>query len=291
MRRVTNRSRCGNGLVFGALAGQSRRWETTGSHHQYEPGPFAKAARSIFAALTPAAAKKKVAMRMQAGLEKVEVMEKEAAWIRAHGSPLRVLDLPEHATLAEVKYRYTDMILDSHPDTKKKTDDEESEAGSSGAQASPSTTALQRLTKAPERPSFELIREAHAMIMNPNSVYHLNRTNPELLAEVQLYTGKKEMSPAKKFGIFSYVLAGLFAAFMSVVGFAVIWESLLKAYDPEFYEKMIAKEKDEAARRAAGEEVDVNPKRIAPKQLQKLYYPGRFLHPEEDEENEAQATE
>ncbi len=267
----------------------SRRFETTGKHHQYQPGPVAKAVRSVFTALTPERFKLRAARRVQAGLEKVQIMEKEAAWLRKHGSPQRVLGLPDHASLDEIRSRYTDMILDTHPDTAPRPVELEplDSSGPTDVSASSSGSAtkagalLPQKPPAPLKPSFQLVREAHAMIMNPNSLYHQNGGNNDLLREVQLHTkGELTMRPHVKVAAVSYTMAFLFWVALIVVGFAAMWEKLLEWFDPRFYKKMIAKEKDEAERRARGEEVDTDPKRLAPKRMQQLFRPGRFVHEE-----------
>lgn len=247
------------GCSWGALACSVRR-ETTGDHHSFRPGKVTLALRAVFQALTPSGVKKKIAVRMQAGMEQVEELEKEQMWLRRHGSPLSVMGLPDHADLLEVRTRYRDLVLETHPDS-----------------APASNNALQV-----DRDEYHILQTAYKMATNPRSLWHRNHSAPQIYDELMrsrpLY---ERVSRITVFAMASYALM-LFIG--TVVAHAVVKqviERTLEFADPNFYAFMVRQEAEEQRKRDAGEFVDVDPKRLAPLAIRKLAYPGRFVHGEE----------
>lgn len=288
-----------------SVAAVARRRETTGAHHRYEPGPVARAARRAIAAVTTDAARLRAARRLQSGLEQVEAMEKEAAWMRCHGSPLRVLGLPEHADLAEVRTRYRDLMFETHPDRRAGARALEADAAAAAEAAAlpPPPTATPAATTAtgatpavaavasagpastrrtpvpirrPAIDEFALVREAFSLVSRPNSVFHQNGMSPLILAELQ--KGRRLPRATSLLAFLSYAFGLGCAAFFGLYLARLMWEAAVYLHDPEFFTGMVKKEQDEAKRRELGEVVDTDPKRLAPQSLQKLYYPGRFVH-------------
>jgi hypothetical protein len=273
-------------LLVSSITSEQVRVETTGKHHTFEPGFFAKTSRAIFQTFTSDGIKKRAAKKLQAGLEKVERMEKEQQWLRKHGSPQRVLDLPEHASYAEIKTRYQDLILDTHPDTAShKQSYVEQVRGiviknQSVAEKRGTLNAVMPIA-VPEPATFEEVRQAHAILVDPNSLYHVNGTNNELLTEVRYFTGKEDnalSTPTTKLAIASWIMFAIVAGIFLSVVVKQIYERTLELIDPDFYHKLMSKEKDERTRREAGEIVNTDPERAKPDAVLKVLRPGLFLH-------------
>ncbi|GET87538.1 hypothetical protein, conserved [Leishmania tarentolae] len=240
------------------------RWATTGAQHSYKPGFFVLALRSLFVMLTPTSLKKRIAIRMQTGMEHTEALERELQWLQKHGSPLQVMGLPNHAELAEVRARYRTLVLETHPDTAKNTTGES---------------------------EYAILQTAYKMSVNPASLWHQNGSSPALHRQL-LQTSKRKLrrlDRVRVFATFSYVLMLLVGLFFSTVVVSNGLEAALKFFDPEFYEFLIQQEKEEDRKRAAGEVVDTNPKRLAPTAVRRLLFPGQFIH--EDAEGKACADE
>jgi hypothetical protein len=283
------------------MAHSARRWETTGSHHEYKPGPVAKAFRSLFVAVAPSSVKKRIAGRLFRGLSDVQRLEKEAQWVRLHGSPLRVLGLPDHAELAEVKARYKDLLFETHPDTAVAAarragveDPGEYTAGTGGGSAAALVHAGDGLTDAQihalavER--FELLKDAYKMATNPVSLWHQSGAAPQLYEQLRPPTLLSRVAnPTFAFGFVSYALA---ACVMATVFYKVIpdmWERVLAITFPKFYDFMRRQEAEEARLRAQGIEPDTNPQRLAPKETKMFIAPGsQLLDPSAAEETDPQ---
>lgn len=228
------------------------RCETTGEHHSYKPGKVTLAIRAVFQALTPANFRKKLALRMQAGMEKVEELEKEQMWLRRHGSPLTVMGLPDHAELPEVKARYRDLVLETHPD---------------------SSSALV------DRDEYLILQTAYKMATNPNSLFHQNHSAPQIYEELMANRPLlQRVNKVSLFALFSYAIMIFIGTVVAHAVFKEICIRSLQWADPEFYDFMVAQEKEEERKREAGEFVDTDPKRYAPTVIRKLVYPGRFVH-------------
>lgn len=279
-------------LHASTLVHGQRRWETTGAHHQYEPGPVARALRRAFVAVMPTERRKRVASRLHDGLSKVEKMEKEAQWIRTHGSPLRVLGLPEHADLIDVKTRYKDLLFETHPDTAAaaahKVGDASLTAGAAGTSSGSSdVVAVDERERQLQVERFELLLEAHRMATDPLSVWHQNGAAPELYRELRPnMTALRD--PVNQFGLASYVLAFCAFAVFAVKIVPAFWEGALEGFDPKFFKFMKAREADEARQRAMGIEPDTDPNRLAPERTKRLVMPGKLLLDPSEEEADVQ---
>lgn len=229
------------------------RCATTGEQHSYKPGRVAVALRRLFVALTPSSLKKRVAMRMQSGMERADELEKEQQWLKKHGSPLAVMGLPDHAELTEIRARYRTLVLETHPDTAKTTTGES---------------------------EYAILQTAYKMSMNPVSLWHQNGASPMLYR--QLLTASKQkvrrLDRVRMFALFSYFVMFLILLFFSMVVVTNGLEAALKFFDPEFYHFMIQQEKEEERKRMAGEHVDTDPKRLAPTAVRRLLFPGQFIH-------------
>ena len=306
-------------------------YESTGEHHKFKAGIFTYMVRYTFQTFFSSNIKKRIAKRIMTGIERVAIIEKETAWLKKHGSPQRVLGLPEHASLAEIRNRYLDLLLETHPDItyqhktylheaeqmlketkkiyehqmecinrekliQKKKDDEISEFERKINSASLPATLdkplepeyTMRIKIQPEAPSFELVREAYAIIINPNSAYYLNGsdylsgnsvTQGSLRKQVQLYTRttSSNLSSTQIMGSVAFIVC-ISAIIFIFIMFNLFWETLFSFVRPDLYKSMIKKERDAAHRRSMGEEVNEDPMRIAPKQLLKLMRPGLFIH-------------
>jgi hypothetical protein len=249
------------------LALTARRWETTGDWHSYRPGRITLFCRGVFNAVAGVSLKKKIALRMQAGLERVEAMEKEQQWLKCHGSPLEVMGLPEHAELAEVRARYRDLLLETHPDTS--------------------------LSKAliPDRDAYHLLMTAYEMATNPDSLWHKNHSAPDLYRELvaQRPFYRRHNVEIAAFAGIAYIMMIVGGILGGALGMYYFTLFSLRWMDPEFYEFMLKQEAEEQRKRDAGEEVDTNPRRLMPVQLQRLWSPGKFVvRGSEAEEPEAE---
>ena len=250
------------------------RAETTGRHHSFEPGVVTRTLRALYLLVTPSGWRKSIARRMHRNMQRVESMERDHIWLKRHGSPLFVMGLPPHAELAEVKARYRDLILETHPDTRR------------------STTVLRKgschivVRPGQEIKEYEVLQTAYKMITNPTSLWHQNGSAPVLYDEVCAVslvppTGSLE-NQVTAFAIATWIVALLVASCAIVVGFTIFWEQALQLFDPEFYAFMLAQEKQEARQRALGIEPDTDPKRLAPRTMKRMLFPGRFVHGENE---------
>ncbi|CAJ1021417.1 DnaJ domain containing protein, putative [Leishmania guyanensis] len=229
------------------------RYATTGAQHSYKPGCFVLALRFLFVALTPTSLQRRLAIRMQTGMERTEELEKELQWLQKHGSPLQVMGLPDHAELVEVRARYRSLVLETHPDTAKGTTGEN---------------------------EYAILQTAYKMSVNPLSLWHQNGASPALHRQL-LQTSRKKLhrlDRVRVFAIFSYIVMLLICVFFSTVVVSHSLESALRFFDPEFYHFMVQQEREEDRKRAAGEVVDTDPKRLAPTAVRRLLFPGQFIH-------------
>jgi hypothetical protein len=273
------------------------RWETTGEHHSFRPGPVTRGLRFLFRALTPKAAVKKIALRMQAGMEQVEDLEKQHRWLKLHGSPLGVLGLPEHADLLEVKGRYRDLVLELHPDTAKQA----AAAAAAAAAEQPSTSSEQALQsvaalqlEAQRRAEdFEKTQTAYKMLTDPNSLFYQSGSAPQLHNELGLALRKRskhrDLLRVTRIRIFAFVCyAMLFALLMWVnIHWMEVWMlEVLRFVDPEFHKYFTEAEAEERRREALGEVVDKNPKRLAPTKVRKMMSPGLFVKRGDDDDDD-----
>jgi hypothetical protein len=229
------------------------RCATTGEQHSYKPGRVAKALRSLFLALTPTSLKKRIAIRMQTGMERTEELEKEQQWLQKHGSPLRVMGLPDHAELSEIRARYRTLVLETHPDTAKTTTGES---------------------------EYAILQTAYKMSTSPVSLWHQNGASPVLYRQLLAVSKQKvrRLDRVRLFAAFSYFVMFLMLLFFSMVVVTNGLEAALKFFDPEFYQFMTQQEKEEERKRLAGEDVDTDPKRLAPTAVRRLLFPGQFIH-------------
>ncbi|CUG74938.1 DNA-J chaperone, putative [Bodo saltans] len=278
---------CGGG---GCVAGgggcvlvTSMRQETTGEHHSFKPGRITIAMRAVFQALMPNGLRKRLATRMQAGLEKVDDLEKQNMWLRRHGSPLAVMGLPDHASMAEVRTRYRDLILETHPDTAPASTRAAPRRGPGGGSATGSTNRSgNEVTVAEQRDlsEYHILQTAYKMAMDPDSLYHQNSSAPELYSDITAHRPmmRRLSSKITVFAMVAYALMLFIGLYIGNILFKELCERSLEFFDPEFYEFMRGQEVEEERKREAGEFVDVDPKRLAPLAIRKLAYPGRFIH-------------
>ncbi|PBJ68239.1 hypothetical protein BCY84_22077 [Trypanosoma cruzi cruzi] len=241
--------------ILASCALTPMRRATTGEHHSYRPGRFAQLFRRLYVAVTPRSLHRSLAINLQAGMERVQELEREQLWLRLHGSPLRVMGLPEHAELAEVRSRYRDLVFATHPDTAQ---------GDAKAQ-------------------YDTIQTAYKMATTPTSLWHQNGSAPALYHSL-LSTSRgitRHMDRVTLFAFFSYFVMGVVGIIFSVVVVRQALELALRFFDPEFYEFMVSQEKEEARLKLAGLPVDTDPKRFAPTVVKRLLFPGRFVHKED----------
>ncbi|RNF21428.1 chaperone protein DNAJ [Trypanosoma conorhini] len=230
----------------------SLRRATTGEHHSYRPGRLARLFRRLYVTVTPRSLHRSLAINLQAGMERVQELEREQLWLRRHGSPLRVMGLPEHAELTEVRSRYRDLVFATHPDTA---------AGEAKAE-------------------YEMIQTAYKMATTPTSLWHQNGSAPALYRSL-LSTSKgltRRVDRVTLFALFSYAVMGAVGVVFSIVVVRQFLELALRFFDPEFYAFMVAQEKEEERQRLEGIPVDTDPKRLAPTVVKRLLFPGRFVH-------------
>ncbi|ORC87845.1 chaperone protein DNAJ [Trypanosoma theileri] len=237
----------GTGAITTATT--SLRCASTGEHHSYRPGCIAKLLRSVYVAITPRGLHRRVAIGLQARMERVQELEKEQLWLQQHGSPLRVMGLPEHAELTEVRARYRDLVIETHPDTAQ---------GDAKAQ-------------------YDLVQTAYKMATSPTSLWHQNGSAPMIYRHL-VGSSATATRRVTVFALFSYCVMGIIGIIFSAVVVRQSLEVALRLFDPEFYAFMIAQEEDEQRRRLAGEVVDTDPKRLAPTAVKRLLFPGRFVH-------------
>lgn len=245
----------------------------------YEPGPIAKAMRKVVVKTTQSLGlRQKVAARMEKGLKEVAKMEDEAKWLRAHGSPLRVLGLPDSADLDDVKSRYRNLLFEIHPDTAPRED----------------KRALAKLglnddqIRARQQAEFELLQTAYKIATNPASLWHQDGNAPALMRELQpnltLFDQVFNAQTLFPFAAYIYGFAVLFVIFS--IGAKYALDMSLHFVDPKFYDFMYEQEKEERRKREAGEEVDYNPRRLAPTKFRKISSPGLYVNkfvPNEDD--------
>ncbi|CAD2221783.1 chaperone protein DNAJ [Angomonas deanei] len=200
-------------------------------------------------------------MRMQMGMEEAEALEREQMWLKKHGSPLTVMGLPDHAELPEVRARYRNLILETHPDTTP-------HPGAAGNNES----------------EYAILQTAYRMSTQPLSLWHRNGSSPVLYRQLlEQSKGKvRRFNKITVFAVLSYLVMALIGLFFSFVVVTNGLEAALQIFDPEFYQFMVKQEKEEARKRELGEEVDTDPKRLAPSTVRKLLYPGRYIHGDED---------
>lgn len=244
--------------TFGGTSMVAVRGITTGENYSYKPGPITRGLRRVFTALTPRDMRKRLAVRMQRGMEKTEDLERQQQWLKQHGSPLQVMGLPDHAELTEVRARYRSLVLDTHPDT-----------------ATAAST--------PDRDEYTILQNAYAIATNPSSLWHRNGSSPELYRQLLVAAKQRPraIGSVTWFAIFSYVVMGVIGFVFAAVLVRQGLELALQFFDPEFYKFMIAQEKEEQRKRLAGEYVNTDPKRLAPTAVKRLLFPGRFIHGED----------
>lgn len=260
----------------------SLRRESTGEHHSFKPGRLTLAFRSVFQALMPDVLRKRMATSMQAGLERVEDLEKQQMWLRRHGSPLRVMGLPDHCSMAEVRSRYRDLVLETHPDTAPPASTRATAPRRGPGREG--VTAVATVADQRDLSEYHILQTAYKMAMDPNSLYHQNCSAPELYQELSASRPLLQRLNHKvtAFAILSYLLMAFVGIYISNIVFQQVCERGLEFFDPQFYEFMRGQEVEEERKRAAGEFVDVDPKRLAPTAIRKLAYPGRFIHGDEE---------
>ena len=264
------------------------RSETTGQYHEYTPGPVARCARAILNAAAPRRLKKVLAGRVATGLERVERMEKEARWLKVHGSPLHVLGLPEHADLAEVKSRYTDLLFETHPDT--------AIAGTFGAvdaavtrrasdmslaQVDTAATAVAAARAEKDRAeAYQLLKEAHVMITTPDSVWHLNGSAPQILDVIQPPTSllSRVATPVRVVASVSNLLMAAVACLIIFVVSPGAFQMLLEKLDPALHAWTQQAKAEDDAREAQGVAVDRDDvTRFASPKVQRMLKPGKAV--------------
>ena len=263
----------------------ARRHETTGEHHTFRPGPITKTLRFVFRLVTPRALVKRIACRMQLGMEKVEELEKEHRWLKLNGSPLAVLGLPEHADLQEVRSRYRDLVLDLHPDTAIQA--AASASADSAGRGNKNELDVQRsdeLEISRRAEEYERMQTAYRMLTSPDSLFFQSGSAPHLHDALSLAlarNGRKKLLPRATrislFALFFYTLM-----LLALIIFSFYWmEGFLLEFvaqvDPEFYKFFTAAETEEKRREALGEVLDKNPKRLAPTKVRKMLMPGAFI--------------
>eukprot|EP00758_Cryptobia_borreli_P002861 Tbor_TRINITY_DN3349_c0_g1::TRINITY_DN3349_c0_g1_i1::g.23403::m.23403 len=280
------------------------RFDTTGSHHSYEPGPITKAIRKVVVLLTPTGIRESIALRLQGNMETVERLEKEQAWIRKHGSPLRVMGLPDHAEYAEVKERYRDLLFETHPDTAPSTpsatsitNDGELASSSNGSSSTPvdsdasvstsisavnvSTTQQSRSSRSTDEPDHLILQVAYQMVTNPDSLFHRNNSAPALLQDLYSlgkYKGTSRITQITFFAAFCYLVGAIGACIMVFVVIRQLWEVLFRLFDSKTFEYIEQREKEEMELRAAGIEVNSDPLQFAPEAVNKVLFPGRYVN-------------
>lgn len=234
------------------LSRSARRFLSTGAHHGYTPGPITRLLRRAVKFFTSSRLRRQMAVRMQKQMESVEQLEKEQQWLKWHGSPLRVMGLPDHAELTTVRARYRALVLETHPDTAATTTGES---------------------------DYTLLRSAYNMATNPSSLWHRNGSSPTLYRQLMDVSehGLFRFSPVHVLAACSLIC--MLACVVVVVTVAIphVLLSALHYFDPTFYEFMLEQEAKERAKREAGEVVDTDPKRLAPITAKKLLYPGRYV--------------
>nr|CCC91690.1 unnamed protein product [Trypanosoma congolense IL3000] len=234
-----------------ALIATAVRCVTTGSNHSFRPGPMTRCLRAVFLTLTPKGFRARLASGLQHGMERVRILEQEQLWLHHHGSPLRVLGLPDHAELPEVRERYRDLLLQIHPDT--------SQPGEAGKEVE----------------LYHTVQAAYAMATCPTSLWHQNGAAPAL--HRSLVAGNSSSRRVTVFAVFSYIVMGSIAIVFSVFVVRRALDHALRLFDPTFYAFMVQQEAEEERQRLAGEVVDTDPKRLAPTVVKRLLYPGRFV--------------
>ncbi len=276
------------------------RWESTGSHHEYKPGPLTRALRSVFVTLAPSNVKKRIAGRLHTNLSQVQRLEEQQQWIKVLGSPLRVLGLPEHADLDDVKARYKDLLFETHPDTAVAAarragvkDIESMTAGTGGAggalvaqegmsDADVKALAVQR---------FELLVKAYKIATDPTSVWHRNGSAPQIYRELEAPSLLGRVAtPTATFGLISYAIAAVVMALLYYVVVPRAWERALEFTFPDFYQYMKQREEEDAELRAQGIEPRDDGLQFASQQVRLQVAPGReLLDPTEQEAEAAKA--
>lgn len=238
----------------------------------YEPGAIAKALRAaVVAVSTTFGLQQRIARRMERGLKEVERLEKEQKWLRRHGSPLRVLGLPETADLEDVKVRYRNLLFEVHPDTAPQKDQKAMIA----AGLTPENARQRQMEE------FELLKAAYQIATSPNSLWHQDGNAPGLLRELEPEKSglvSRIVTPHNLFPVAAY-LYGLAVAvfFCSFVAYYFLMATL-EAVDPDFFKFMMRQEEEERRKKEAGEVVDTDPKRLAPKKMMRISAPGKFVH-------------
>jgi len=249
----------------------------------------AKALRAAFVQLTPSEMKKRVASKLHDNLTQVERMEREAQWLKLHGSPLRVLGLPEHADLTDVRARYKDLLFETHPDTAVAAarragipDPLALTPGTGGASpkdlvAAEGLTDEQVRQRAVER--FELLVAAHKMATDPTSVWHKNHCAPQIYEALEPPTRMSAIAnPTTAFGSIALAIACFCFAVFTFQFLPKACEAALELYDPRFFRFMLAQEKADAALRAEG--IEPEPDRYMPREVVKYKAPGRLIDTE-----------
>jgi hypothetical protein len=287
------RRKCGSCV---ACSG-TRRAESTGAHHEYQPGPIVCALRAAFVSCAPSGMKKRIAGRLHENLSDVQRLEKEGQWVKIHGSPLRVLGLPAHAELDDVKQRYKDLLFETHPDTalaaarragvKDPAQYTAGTGGEGGALVATGGLSDDDIRKrAVER--FELLVEAHRQITNPASLWHQSGSAPQIYVALKPPTFLSRVrDPTVAFALLAYALGAVVTAIAFYHVVPAAYEKLLELCFPEFDAFMHKQEAEERRLRAMGIEPDVDPARLAPAEAKHILAPGKaLLDPSEAEAQE-----
>ncbi|KEG11926.1 chaperone protein DNAJ [Trypanosoma grayi] len=273
-----------------ASAASAVRCATTGAHHSYRPGPVARLLRRVYVAVTPRRLHRRMAVRLQAGMERVQELEKEQLWLQQHGSPLRVMGLPEHADLVEVRSRYRDLVFATHPDTAQGNAKVQYDTIQTAYRMATSPTSLWHQNgSAPALYHHLVATSARAT----RRVWHQNGSAPALYHHLVATSARatRRVNRVTLFAFLSYCVMGVVGIIFSAVVVRQLLEVALRLFDPEFYAFMVAQEQDEERRRLAGEVVDTDPKRLAPTAVKRLLFPGRFVHKKNTSNNSSSSND
>ncbi|KNH05617.1 chaperone protein DNAj [Perkinsela sp. CCAP 1560/4] len=214
--------------------------------NDYVPGVFSKITRCLVHRLLPASLKNLLSRKFNSNCVHLKTMEIQLDWLRKHQSPLKILDLTENVTeIGEIKRKYKELTIKHHPD------------------------------HGGDRDQLERVQAAYGMLMDPGSMWYLDGNSAELSKQIGRALHRKRQVQLIGLSVWISLFVGLCVAGWSLLIPAM--ERLLNWIDPKFFEFMLKREAVDRKDLEDGKEIDHDPVKLAPKQIKKLKYPGRYL--------------
>lgn len=80
------------------------------------------------------------------------------------------------------------------------------------------------------------------------------------------------------FALLSVICGLIIVVMLTYILYPKLFEALLQIFDNQFYRFMKQQEADELKQKMRGQQIDNDPKRLAPNIIRKMSHPGRYIH-------------